>query len=250
MGAKPGAVSLLTDSRLPPPTDVNAVRPWSRLRSTQGLCSGPLCDCHLPRVSPDRSIEFFERQFERQVREHDFALNPFERAALPYLRRRVLDFGCGMGNLALAAARAGCSVVALDASAVAIAHLREVAAREGLALEARQADLRDDPIRDEFDAIVSIGLLMFFDCATARRVLADIQAHVRSGGVAVVNLLVEGTTYLDMFDPDHHCLIARGELARSFAGWDLLASESADYPAPGGRVKSFQTVIARRPAVG
>lgn len=201
-------------------------------------------------MSPDRSIEFFERQFERQVRERDFALNPFERAALPHLRGRVLDFGCGMGNLALAAARAGCTVVALDASGVAIDHLRDVTAREGLALDARQADLRVEPIGEEFDAIVSIGLLMFFDCATARRVLADIRAHVRPGGVAVVNVLVEGTTYLDMFDPQHYCLFARGELARSFAGWDLLANEAADFAAPGDRVKSFETVIARRPAAG
>lgn len=201
-------------------------------------------------MSPDPSIEFFERQFERQVREHEFELNPFERLALPHLRGRVLDFGCGMGNLALAAARAGCSVVALDASAVAIAHLGDVAAREGLALEARQADLRSEPIRETFDAIVSIGLLMFFDCVAARRSLADIQGHVCPGGIAVVNVLVEGTTYLGMFDPDHYCLFARGEMARRFAGWDLLASEFEDFPAPGDRIKSFETVIARKPVAG
>jgi tellurite methyltransferase len=198
----------------------------------------------------ERSIEFFDRQFERQVQAHDFALNPFERAALPHLRGRVLDFGCEMGNLALAVARAACSVVALDASAVAIKHLRDAAAREGLALDARQADLRHCPIEEDFDAIVSIGLLMFFDCATAARSLADLQAHVRPGGVAVVNVLVEGTTYLDMFDPDSHCLFARGELAGRFAGWDSVVSESSDYPAPGGRVKSFETVTARRPRHG
>ena len=193
------------------------------------------------------SIEFFDRQFERQVQAHDVALNPFERAALPHLHGRVLDFGCGMGNLALAAARAGCSVLALDASAVAIDHLRRAAAGEGLALEARQADLRHCEIGEDFDAIVSIGLLMFFDCATALRTLADIQAHVRPGGIAVVNVLVEGTTYLDMFDPDAHCLFARGELAHCFAGWEGAVVAFSDHPAPGGTVKSFATLMARKP---
>src|SRR5512137_461066 len=99
---------------------------------------------HRPRsgrcpMNGKRSVEFFDRQFERQVREGDFALNPFEQAALPQLRGRVLDFGCGLGNLALAAARAGCSVLALDASEVAIAHLSQVAAAERLDIDARVA---------------------------------------------------------------------------------------------------------------
>ena len=68
----------------------------------------------------------------------------------------------------------------------------EVIAGSGLTdrVELVLQDYRDQ--QGQFDAIVSIGLLMFFDCATARRVLADVRAHVRPGGVAVVNVLVEG----------------------------------------------------------
>lgn len=199
-------------------------------------------------MAPNRSIEFFDRQFERQVREQDLALNPFECAALPHLRGRVLDFGCGMGNLAVAAARQGCRVRALDASATAIDHLRALAAREGLAIDARQADLRGYRIDGRFDTIVSIGLLMFFDCPGAARSLADIQAHVSPGGVAIVNVLTEGTTYLDMLDPGGHCLFARGELAQRFARWEVLHSAFDDFGAPGDHKKSFATVIARKPA--
>jgi tellurite methyltransferase len=195
----------------------------------------------------NHSIEFFDQQFARQAREHDLALNPFERAALPHLHGRVLDLGCGMGNLAVAAARQGCSVTALDGSATAIEHLRRRAAEEGLAVEARQADLRDWRIEGSFDTIVSIGLLMFFDCPSALRSLADIQAHVCEGGTAAVNVLVEGTTYMDMFDDGGHCLFERGELAGRFARWELLHASFEDFAAPGGRRKSFATVIARKP---
>jgi len=200
-------------------------------------------------MDADRSIEFFETQFSRQVSQGDCALNPFEQSALPHLRGDVLDFGCGMGNLAVAAARQGCRVVALDASPTAIEHLQHRAADEKLAITALVEDLRDYRVTETFDAIVSIGLLMFFDCSTARRCLAQLQAQVRAGGIAVINVMVEGTTYMDMFDPAGYCLFARGEMPQRFAGWDLLSVEYRDFELPGCQVKSFITLIARKPAV-
>jgi tellurite methyltransferase len=194
------------------------------------------------------SVEFFDTQFQRQLRDGVFDLNPFELAALPYLQGRVLDFGCGLGNLAVAAARQGCSVVALDASPAAIAHLRDVAATSQLPIEAIEADLRSHELDQDFDCIVSIGLLMFFDCATALRQLESLQAHVRPGGLAIVNVLVEGTTYLAMFDASGHCLFARDELQRRFQGWDLLLCEHQEFAAPNASVKAFVTLIARKPA--
>jgi tellurite methyltransferase len=198
-------------------------------------------------MAGDHSIQFFERQFERQVHEPDTGLNPFEQAALPHLRGRVLDYGCGMGQLSLAAARTGCSVLALDASAVAVNHLQQVAAAQRLPIEALEADLRQHHVDGEFDSIVCIGLLMFFDCATAEQALAELDAHLRPGGTMVVNLLVEGTTYMDMFDPQSHCLFARDALSRRYAAWQTISSTLSDYPAPGGLNKSFATVIARKP---
>src|SRR5262249_18522278 len=149
---------------------------------------------------------FFDEQFRRQVVAHDYALNPFEQAALPYVQGKVLDFGCGLGNLALEVARRGCSVVALDASHAAVEHLRLAAAEHALLVHAEEADLRSYELREDFDTVVCIGLLMFFDCPTANRQLAQLQEHVRPGGVAVVNVLTEGTTFMDMFAPEGHCL--------------------------------------------
>lgn len=193
------------------------------------------------------SIGFFDSQFQRQLRESDLHLNPFEDMALPYLRGRVLDYGCGLGNLSVAAARRGCSVVALDASHAAIEHLRQLAHDEHLPIDAAQADLRAHELHDDFDCVVCIGLLMFFDCPTAFAQLDALQRHVRPGGVAVVNVLVEGTTYHDMFDASGHCLFARDELARRFAGWEMLHAEHGDFAAPHDTVKSFATVIAKKP---
>jgi len=199
-------------------------------------------------MDSDASIRFFDTQFKRQVRESHQTLNPFEQQALPYLRGTVLDYGCGLGTLALAAARQGCSVVALDASHTAIEHLRQIAMAESLPISAAEADLRTYEVSDEFDAIACIGLLMFFDCPTALAQLQHLQAHVRPGGVAVVNVLVQGTTYLDMFDPSSHCLFARDEIHKRFAGWEILRCEFQDFAAANETTKSFVTVIARKPA--
>ncbi|MCK9381685.1 MAG: methyltransferase domain-containing protein [Sulfuritalea sp.] len=198
-------------------------------------------------MNPDGSVAFFDKQFQRQVRDQDFTLNPFELAALPHLKGRVLDFGCGLGNLAIAAAQRGCSVAALDASPSAISHLRQRALDQALPVEAVEADLRSHELGEDFDCVISIGLLMFFDCPTASRVLSMLQARVRPGGVAIINVLVEGTTYLDMFQPGHYCLFARDEMASRFADWDIIHSEFSDFDAPNQRIKSFVTLIARKP---
>lgn len=122
-------------------------------------------------MNNNRSVEFFVRQFERQIRQPESLLNPFEQAALPPLRGNVLDFGCGMGNFAMAAARADCSVLALDASDVAVSHLRQVASAEGQPVEAQVADPGQYDMTGHFGSIVSIGLLTFLDCAAAQRAL-------------------------------------------------------------------------------
>ena len=200
-------------------------------------------------LKPNRSVRFFDEQFRRQVAASDYALNPFEAAALPHLRGAVLDYGCGLGNLAVQAARGGCNVVALDASETAIEHLRELASREGLPLRADVADLRCFELTEHFDTVACIGLLMFFDCPTALAQLSHLQAHVRPGGVAIVNVLVEGTTFTEMFSPGGHCLFGRDQVREQFAGWHVIGCEQQEFPAPGGTRKVFATVIARKPMI-
>lgn len=193
------------------------------------------------------AVDFFDRQFRGQIAAGDYALNPFEQAALPYLRGDVLDLGCGLGNLALAAAAAGCRVTAQDGSAAAIERLR-AARGDGLQLECRQADFAHDDVSGQYDAVVSIGLLMFLPRPRSTDLLAALKRATRPGGVAVVNVLVEGTTFLDMFGAAPHTLFGRDELERSFADWQILVSRHDGFDAPRGTRKEFATVIARKPA--
>jgi tellurite methyltransferase len=198
-------------------------------------------------MSTNASVRFFDEQFQRQVAARDLQLNPFEAAALPHIRGKVLDFGCGLGNLSVTAARQGCAVVALDGSHTAIEHLRLVAKRDELQIQADEADLRVYEVRDDFDTVVCIGLLMFFECSTAFHQLSSLQAHVRPGGTLVVNVLTEGTTYMDMFSPEGHCLFKPGDLRERLTGWELLSYMQQEFVAPRNTVKTFETAIARKP---
>jgi tellurite methyltransferase len=198
-------------------------------------------------MAEPRSVTFFETQFQRQVRDGDFALNPFETLALEHLRGSVLDLGCGLGNLAIEAAHRGCEVTAVDGSPTGVEHVRQVVQHERLAISASVADLETWCIDREYDTIVAIGLLMFFRRERALALLADICSHVGPGGRAIVNVLTEGTSFLGMFDPSNYYLFGRDELRRAFSGWVMLVDRDDSFPAPGGTLKLFSTVIAERP---
>ena len=193
-----------------------------------------------------RSVEFFEAQFQRQVQDREYALNPFEILALDYLTGSVLDLGSGLGNLSLEAGRRGHRVVAVEASPTAVARINTDARRERLPVQAIQADIGRWTIEQSYDTIVAIGLLMFFDREPALRLLRAIQERVSPGGRAVVNVLIEGTTYMDMFDAGNYCLFRRSELEERFAGWTILSSRYQTFPAPGRTRKEFSTVIAEK----
>ena len=196
-------------------------------------------------TSPD-PVDFFERQFQRQIAEADFALNPFEQLALPHVAGSVLDLGCGLGNLSLEAARRGCSVTAVDASPSAVERLRTAALQAQLPAAALQADLGSFRIGQNYDTIIAIGLLMFFRKKRALALLRQIGQRVNPGGRAIVNILVEGTTYLGMFKPGEYYLLGAGELDQAFTGWNLLVARHDSFPAPGSTRKEFATVIAQK----
>lgn len=198
----------------------------------------------------NHSVGFFDRQFRAQLQARELELNPFERVALDQCRGRVLDFGCGLGNLAVSAARTGLCVDAVDASPAAIGHLVRVGHEADLCLRPVCADAQVFEWEGCYDTVVSIGLLMFLDCAAAWRLMERVTHHTCPGGTAVINVLVQGTTYLDMFGGDPHCLFGDDELPRWFddQGWSVKASDFSVFDAPGATRKRFGTVVARKPS--
>lgn len=183
-------------------------------------------------ITPD-PVDFFERQFQHQIAQTDFALNPFEQLALPHAAGNVLDLGCGLGNLSLEAARRGCSVTAIDASATAVERLRVAAVQQRLRITALQADLGSFRIEHDYDTIIAIGLLMFFRRERALALLQQIGQRVRPGGRAIVNVLIEGTTFLGMFRPRRLLSVRRTRTGAGFPRLDPARGQARLLPRSG-----------------
>ncbi|MET7398871.1 class I SAM-dependent methyltransferase [Dactylosporangium sp. NPDC005572] len=113
------------------------------------------------------------------------------------LRRgaRILDVPCGSGRHALAFATAGYAVTGLDISDEAVTHARRAAARAGLTVDLRVADMRQLPQTGDFDAAVCLGNSFgYVGTAGLRDFIAALGNAVRPGGGLVVdfNATAEG----------------------------------------------------------
>lgn len=89
------------------------------------------------------------------------ALEFFERLNIPP-GTRLLDVGCGAGQLTLPAARKGIDVTGLDLAANLVQQARARADAEGLTIQFDQGDAEDLPYTDaSFDAVMSLIGAMF-----------------------------------------------------------------------------------------
>ncbi len=142
----------------------------------------------------------------------------------------ALDLACGAGRHALHLARLGWEVVAVDASAAAIAILRSRA--EGLPIDARVADLEAGSFvigPAEFDLVCDFFYLQ-------RDLFPAIREGVRPGGVFAGAIhLVDERPGAAAHNPAF--LLRPGELREEFADWKILYySERVEGARPAARM--------------
>src|SRR5262245_12261762 len=100
---------------------------------------------------------------------------------------RLLDVGCGAGQLALIAARAGAQVTGCDISTNWLEKARARASAEGLQITFEEGDAESLPYEDDqFDAVISLIGAMF--APRPERVAAELTRLCRPGGmIAMAN---------------------------------------------------------------
>jgi SAM-dependent methyltransferase len=95
---------------------------------------------------------------------------------------KLLDVGCGAGQLALIAARAGAEVVGCDIATNWLEKARTRAAAEGLEITFEEADAESLPYEDaQFDAVTSLFGAMF--APRPDLVAAELTRVCRPGGI-------------------------------------------------------------------
>ena len=94
---------------------------------------------------------------------------------------RMLDVGCGSGQLVIPAARAGINATGIDIATNLIQHARDRAKREGIAAQFDEGDAEHLPYADSsFDVVVSLIGAMF--APRPEKVAAELARVCRSGG--------------------------------------------------------------------
>jgi SAM-dependent methyltransferase len=121
--------------------------------------------------------------------DYDVFSRYMEADSAPFLRRlgitpgtRLLDVGCGSGQLALMAARAGAQVTGCDIATNWIERARFRAATEGLQINFEEGDAESLPYGDaQFDAVISFVGAMF--APRPELVAAELTRVCRPGGI-------------------------------------------------------------------
>ena len=87
---------------------------------------------------------------------------------------------------------------------------------------------------------------MFMGCKLAHEQVEKMKALTYIASVTVCDVLIEGTTHLDMFGVDDYCLFTPDVVRLWFKSWRTEDFQIEEFAAPGDTIKRFATVIATR----
>lgn len=148
-------------------------------------------------------------------------LRPRQRIVHLLKGQRVLDVGCGTGNLTAMLVAAGCQAVGVDRSPTMLS----LAQQKFITAEFRQVDATQLPFHHEFDAAVISIALHEMTPQVREQVWESMRRAVRPGGRLIA---------LDFAVPKRNTLLAR------FAGWLIEQDERSTLDYDPGHYQNFK----------
>jgi SAM-dependent methyltransferase len=137
----------------------------------------------------------------------------------------VLDVGCGTGEHALMAAKAGCDAVGIDIASSAIRLAEAKASERGIPARFIVGDARNlASLGEQFDVVLDCGLFHVFDDEDRAPFVASLASAIRPGGEYFMLCFSENEP--PGWGPRR---ITRDEIREAFAdGWHVDAIEPSD----------------------
>jgi SAM-dependent methyltransferase len=116
---------------------------------------------------------------------------------------KVLDLMCGYGRHAVALARKGIHVTAIDNLGDYINEVKGIAANENLPITCIQGDVTDYEPTDSFDLVICLGNnLSFFDQEETEQFFSIIGAHTKLGGLFIAKSWTIAEIVFKSFTPN------------------------------------------------
>lgn len=171
--------------------------------------------------------------------EHLFAIGSIRRGG------KLLELGCGAGNVSLHLASEGFEVQGVDIAPSAIAWARDRAVAARLVAEFHVGDVLDlAPFADaEFDVVVDGHCLHCIIGDDRARFFASARRVLKPGGWLTIHTMCGDPTndiVRDQFDPDSRCLVRDG-IARRYLG--TVEDIEREVGAGGFRIAHSEVVV-------
>lgn len=152
---------------------------------------------------------------------------------------RALDVACGDGRHALYLARHGWTVEAIDFAHAGLVRLLAIARRDGLRVNAVQADLEQFPLpRARYDLVVNVRYLQ-------RSLFGALKDSLRPGGTVVFETFIRDQQQLG-HPRNPAFLLERGELATLFSDFEIIRYEEGRFEAESGAAFLARLLARRR----
>jgi ubiquinone/menaquinone biosynthesis C-methylase UbiE len=155
----------------------------------------------------------------------DNGLSPLKRtqvrALAPRAGTRILDAGCGRGEVLLACSQAGAQVAGVDYSAAAVHITRQVLAEVPDA-DVRHGDVTALPWADEsFDAVLFGDVIEHLDPDQATVALSELRRVLRPGGMLLVHTAPNRLFLTVTWPVARHVLrlVGRGQAVQGLDDW-------------------------------
>lgn len=153
----------------------------------------------------------------------------------------VLDLACGTGRHAIAAARLGARVTAVDHDPAALGAARDAARAAGVTIDFQQADLTAPwQPGTAYETVLAFNYL-------DRARMPDVRAHVAPGGLLVMETYLAGQRALGWGPMSDEHLLEPGELMALARPLDVLFGREVLEPVGSDRFRLVASVLARRP---
>lgn len=126
-------------------------------------------------LTPERTLQEVDA-LQRMFREH--GLNG----------RRILDFGCGQGRIAVPLAQRGYDVTGLDGSAALLEKAQQYADRAGVTMTWVCEDMRTNALTGPFDAVINMGTAFgYVEDEANEKIMRQWHSLLDDGGILVMD---------------------------------------------------------------